>query len=192
MADLGGKVSGRTDREFVRDHLVEISKFLQVEEPSSSVFEDNHGLIVFGVEVEEPSSVVEDDHDLRDDHAVRQFSAITKFNPPLEEKIMRKVSMEGKCIKKVSSQDLNDSDTSEAPLELMIDLCFGPTVSVQCVRDREQEEEVGRDGPEQDQSGDYEGEARQQQQRRFLEAEGLGLRKRSVDVETNGADIIRC
>ncbi|XP_056166884.1 uncharacterized protein LOC130138023 isoform X2 [Syzygium oleosum] len=134
--------------------------------------------MVFSVEVEEPSSVVEDDHDLRDDHAVPQFSAITKFNSPLEEKIMRKVNMEGKCIKKVSSQDLNDSDTSEAPLE------------VEFVN--EQEEEVGRDWPEQDQSGDYEGEAQQQQKRRFLEAEGLGLRKRSVDVETNGVDIVRC
>ncbi|XP_056166885.1 GATA transcription factor 15-like isoform X3 [Syzygium oleosum] len=79
--------------------------------------------MVFSVEVEEPSSVVEDDHDLRDDHAVPQFSAITKFNSPLEEKIMRKVNMEGKCIKKVSSQDLNDSDTSEAPLESLCNAC---------------------------------------------------------------------
>ncbi|XP_056166881.1 uncharacterized protein LOC130138023 isoform X1 [Syzygium oleosum] len=147
--------------------------------------------MVFSVEVEEPSSVVEDDHDLRDDHAVPQFSAITKFNSPLEEKIMRKVNMEGKCIKKVSSQDLNDSDTSEAPLEVEF-VNVMENFSVQCVRDQEQEEEVGRDWPEQDQSGDYEGEAQQQQKRRFLEAEGLGLRKRSVDVETNGVDIVRC
>ncbi|XP_056172597.1 GATA transcription factor 15-like [Syzygium oleosum] len=79
--------------------------------------------MVFGAEAEEPLSVVEDDCDLRDDHAVPQFSAITEFDSPLEEKIMRKVNMEGKCIQKVSSQDLNDSDTSEAPLESLCNAC---------------------------------------------------------------------
>ncbi|XP_056158319.1 uncharacterized protein LOC130134716 [Syzygium oleosum] len=71
-----------------------------------------------GEKVEEPSFIVEDDHDLRDDHAVPKFSTITEFDSPLEEKITRKVNMEGKCIQNVSSQDLNDSDTSEAPLEV--------------------------------------------------------------------------
>lgn len=54
----------------------------EVEEPSS-VFEDDRGSMVLGAEVEEPSSVVEDDRDLRDDHAVPQFSAITEFDSPL-------------------------------------------------------------------------------------------------------------
>ncbi|XP_030511508.1 protein CHROMATIN REMODELING 24 isoform X2 [Rhodamnia argentea] len=72
----------------------------------------------FHLGVEEPSSVVEDDRDLRDDHAIPQFSAITEFDSPLDEKITRKVNMEGKCVHKVSSQDLDDSETSEAALEV--------------------------------------------------------------------------
>ncbi|XP_056175651.1 uncharacterized protein LOC115682118 isoform X1 [Syzygium oleosum] len=40
-----------------------------------------------------------------------------------EEKITRKVNMEGKCIQKVLSQDLNDFDTSEAPLESLCNAC---------------------------------------------------------------------
>ncbi|XP_056168779.1 protein CHROMATIN REMODELING 24 isoform X1 [Syzygium oleosum] len=87
---------------------------LEVEEPLSSVSEDDRGSMVFGAEVEEPLSNVEDDRDLRDDQAIPQFSAITEFDSPLEEEITRKVNTEGKCIQKVSTQDLNDSDTSEA------------------------------------------------------------------------------
>lgn len=89
---------------------------LELEESSP---EDDRGSTVFGAEADGPSSsaAVEGDRDLRDDHAVPRFSAITEFDSPLEEKITRKVDTEGKCIREVSSQDLDDSETGEAALE---------------------------------------------------------------------------
>ncbi|KAI6697555.1 hypothetical protein NL676_017674 [Syzygium grande] len=121
MPDLGEKVRGCTDRDFMRDYLVEISKLLrcdlrgfvgfgvEVEEPSSSVFKDDHRSMVFGAKVEEPSSVVEDDRDLHDDHAIPQFSSLCNAcgikSRRKRRAVMNKIEMEIKKARRSNSSN---------------------------------------------------------------------------------------